>query len=179
MDEIIEIIRRDICVPIGTSRPSKIHKLFYSVEDNGYFVVICEEMSGKIITLLPQRFHTIFAVSSTAMHQARELAEEYYDNKDEIVYDFESNDVKISFFCHFIINETDKYKLVNFEIAISKDELDEYIEKLEHENDNIRNEFIKELISNISIERDLKHDTLVSVLYRISGASAFAECSLV
>jgi hypothetical protein len=178
MEDVIKIIEGNICVPIGRNK-SKVHKLFFSIPDNEYFVAICHEASGKIITILPKKYHKIFAVPSSALYQARELAEDYAEQND-IEADQkdikEEQEITINFFCYFKINESEKPKIVAFELTVPSGELADYLQRINNENLQIRKDFMNELIKS-RLKKDLKHDTLQSVFYRFGGQT-LTECSL-
>ena len=73
--EIQELFDQNKVVPIGEEDRGKIvHYLFYSIPDQGCFVLVCNKKDNLVITVKPD--HTRFAVSDHARAMAESLAKD-------------------------------------------------------------------------------------------------------
>jgi hypothetical protein len=71
-EELSELVEKDQCVLLGRDA-SKVHKLFYSILDEQWFIMVQNDVNGIVITILPLRHYNHQAVSETTLIFARDL----------------------------------------------------------------------------------------------------------
>jgi hypothetical protein len=84
IDDVALILDSDLAVNLGYQTGTRrLHRLFYSLPDRGYFVAIQDERNRVVITVLTLRIHETSAwrVSGYAMEQARELIEQWRERQ--------------------------------------------------------------------------------------------------
>jgi len=75
-EQLARLIDNDLTVPLGMEPGrTRIHRLFYSHIDEQCFVIIQDERTGSVITVLPVDYHERIAwkISLTAQQMARSL----------------------------------------------------------------------------------------------------------
>ena len=75
-DQLARLIDNDLTVPLGMEPgTTRIHRLFYSHIDEQCFVLVQDERTGSVITVLPIDYHERIAwkISITAQQMARSL----------------------------------------------------------------------------------------------------------
>lgn len=77
LEDAEEIIRYNLCVVVGfeqikKSSSRKIHKLFWSIPDENWFVIIQDELTGVVITILPPR-RSCWVITYSSMEKAKQL----------------------------------------------------------------------------------------------------------
>jgi hypothetical protein len=80
-DEIADLLERDLTVNIGEEKGSRrVHRLFYSCDDNLFFVAIQDEKSKTVVTILPIDYYVnlFWAVPQSLMKEASELVSSYH-----------------------------------------------------------------------------------------------------
>ncbi|NCN07726.1 DUF4258 domain-containing protein [Candidatus Falkowbacteria bacterium] len=77
LEDVEDIIRYNLCVIVGFEQikkfsSRKIHKLFWSIPDENWFVIIQDELTGVVITILPPR-RSCWVITYSSMEKAKQL----------------------------------------------------------------------------------------------------------
>jgi len=74
-DEISSIIDNDLACLLGeeTGPHDRIHKLFYSLPDDKYFVAVQDQKNGEVVTILPIDYHNKWQISANVLITSRDL----------------------------------------------------------------------------------------------------------
>ena len=73
-DGVAAILNNRLAVPLGReAKTNRLHLLFYSPDDDDYFVAVKDEATGEIVTILPHNYHNSWPISAGAFIDARDL----------------------------------------------------------------------------------------------------------
>ncbi len=73
-EEIASIIDRELTIPIGYERgTNRIHLLFYSIKDKLCFVIIFDDKTREVVTVLPADYHHRWVIDTRLKEKAREI----------------------------------------------------------------------------------------------------------
>ena len=72
--QVIEILNRQLVVPLGIEHGKLHHELFYSIPDEDWFVAVINRKINEIVTILTLEYHRRWEISDDAKEMAREIA---------------------------------------------------------------------------------------------------------
>lgn len=80
---VAAILNNRLAVPLGReARTNRLHLLFYSIDDDDFFVAVKDESTGEIVTILPHNYHNSWPISAAAFIDAKDLIRQ--ETKTEI-----------------------------------------------------------------------------------------------
>lgn len=73
-EEIASLITIELTIPLGYERgTNRIHLLFYSNKDQECFVIIFDEKTQEVITVLPTNYHNRWVIDTRLLVAAKEI----------------------------------------------------------------------------------------------------------
>jgi len=117
-EELCRILNDDLVVLVGQeSGTSKIHKLFYSIYDETFYVAVQDELTGGVITILPPE-QSRWRIAAEAYKQARALVCDSAESKTATISQSEkpAEANPFSTFLRFIVLMDQGRKIARFKV---------------------------------------------------------------